>query len=714
MTPQAPAEATRQTRRAACLRLCVILGIATSAVTAAQSPRPVSGRPWRVLSAVPGLVADAAGGTVASVQFDLLVTAAADGGLMELVLPDGTAIDAAITTREAATGHLFVSGALVGGHTGEASLTVVGDTLSGRIVADGRLFLVRRHDGSNTHRFAEVDPAQFPPEAPPLMPPPPPVAAAARDRHPAGDSSAFVDVMVLYTPLARMQSGGVSAMTAEAVASVSLANVALSNSGAVHRLRLVHVAEATYAEDGSSATSLDRLTTTGDGYMDNVPALRNQYRADVVTLLTADTDACGVGWLMGPASVNASFDSHAFNVVSWSCAAGNLSLAHEIGHNMGLQHDRPNSGGLLPAASYAYGYYVAGIARDVMAYPAPCGCPRSAVFSSPLVNFPGIATPTPAGTATENATRALLDTAPVVANFRQSLVNTAAPPPADYDGDARSDLVFFRPAAGTWHVLRSGVSFLTGSTYAWGFGSDTPVLGDFDGDRKADLAVFRASSGTWYVSPSSSGFASYSSYTWGIGTDRPVAADYDGDRKTDVAVFRPDGGFWYILRSSTGFATYSTYQWGQATDVPVAADYDADGRADVAVFRPSTGMWFLLLSSSNYTQYTSYQWGADGDVPVPADYDGDGHADLAVFRPATGTWFIRWSASGYSTTSSYQWGMSADRVVPGDYDGDGRTDIAVFRPSAGTWYVKLSSTGLDGFVTYLWGTGTDTPLLARP
>ena len=69
--------------------------------------------------------------------------------------------------------------------------------------------------------------------------------------------------------------------------------------------------------------------------------MRNPYRADVVTLLSTDPDACGIGYLMGPSAINSSFAPWAFNVVNWTCANGNLSMAHEIGHNMGLNHDRP-------------------------------------------------------------------------------------------------------------------------------------------------------------------------------------------------------------------------------------------------------------------------------------------------------------------------------------------------------------------------------------
>ena len=69
-------------------------------------------------------------------------------------------------------------------------------------------------------------------------------------------------------------------------------------------------------------------------------------------------------WVMRSFEINSSFEPYAFSVVNWTCANANLSMAHEIGHNMGLNHDRPNAGNPSPAFPYAYGYAVNGLARD--------------------------------------------------------------------------------------------------------------------------------------------------------------------------------------------------------------------------------------------------------------------------------------------------------------------------------------------------------------
>ena len=108
-----------------------------------------------------------------------------------------------------------------------------------------------------------------------------------------------------------------------------------------------------YTESGNFSTDLNRLTNSSDGFMDNVHALRNTYGADLVSLIIEGTSLCGLGWLMTTESN--SFQALAFSVVARICATGNFSFGHELGHNMGLQHDRMNtsSDGVFP---FSHGY----------------------------------------------------------------------------------------------------------------------------------------------------------------------------------------------------------------------------------------------------------------------------------------------------------------------------------------------------------------------
>src|SRR5262249_10303608 len=131
----------------------------------------------------------------------------------------------------------------------------------------------------------------------------------------------------------------------------------------------------------------ERLRQPADGFMDNVHTLRDTSGADVVALLVERASYCGVGYLMQTPSY--AFADYAFGVVLRSCATGNYSFGHELGHIMGSDHDQSHSsgGGSYP---YSFGYQAPNRAfRDVMAYDCPGGCPRVLHFSNPDVNYLG-------------------------------------------------------------------------------------------------------------------------------------------------------------------------------------------------------------------------------------------------------------------------------------------------------------------------------------
>jgi hypothetical protein len=105
----------------------------------------------------------------------------------------------------------------------------------------------------------------------------------------------------------------------------------------------------------------------------------------------------------------------AFAVVNYSCAAENLSLAHEIGHLQGARHNVDVDSTETPF-KYGHGYcYKPASWRTVMSYDCASGTARLPYWSNPDVKHDGI----PMGTADkENNSRVLTETASTITNFR--------------------------------------------------------------------------------------------------------------------------------------------------------------------------------------------------------------------------------------------------------------------------------------------------------
>lgn len=228
------------------------------------------------------------------------------------------------------------------------------------------------------------------------------------------------DLMVVYTAASAARYGA-AVLESNIQAAVEAANQAYINSQVGITLNLVSTGQVDVAEGSSMSATKTTLQSSSA-----VANLRNQVGADIVMLVSENSDYCGLASLM--TSNSTSFASSAYGVVYSACLS-NQSLAHEVGHNQGLMHDRDSSsyGGVYP---YSYGYRRCvsdgtGF-RDIMSYSCS-GAPRVLVFSNPYVSWNGY----PAGvsyeaspsTSAENA-RTLINTAATVAAFRSSTSST--------------------------------------------------------------------------------------------------------------------------------------------------------------------------------------------------------------------------------------------------------------------------------------------------
>jgi peptidyl-Asp metalloendopeptidase len=309
-------------------------------------------------------------------------------------------------------------GTAEGAPRSEVTISKSDDASSAAVSLNGKFYQVRPVAGSTSvHVVQEINRDAYPKEGKPL---PARGGGPRPDLAMGADSGDTIDVMVLYTPAAKIAAGGQTAIELLIENAAADANTGYANSHLTHTVRVVHKEEVAYDEASGFEDALTRLAGSADGVMDQIHQLRNQYGADMVSLFINNTQYCGLAYLLR--DLTQDFSGSAFSVVHWDCAVGNHSFAHEMGHNLGADHDRANGcSGLFP---YSCGYQHAPQFRTIMAYPcAGQPCPRENYWSSPEIFFLGIATGIVQGAAeaADNVTT-LKQTVPIAARWRTSAV----------------------------------------------------------------------------------------------------------------------------------------------------------------------------------------------------------------------------------------------------------------------------------------------------
>ncbi len=232
------------------------------------------------------------------------------------------------------------TGVLAPPHVGFASFAVVDGVVAGTVREGQNVARVHGRLGGRVE-VATVDAASL---APCTEPEVDRFVSSAPQLAPlsiALATAATIDVMVVWTPLARATEGGAAAVEALIDLALAETNSAYAESGVLQRVRLAARHEVAYSESPSVVTDLARMTIANDGFLDQIPALRDACGADVVAMIVESGQSCGVANSL--TNLGAGFAPYAFCVVARNCAAANLSLAHELGHVMGLAHDRDTS-----------------------------------------------------------------------------------------------------------------------------------------------------------------------------------------------------------------------------------------------------------------------------------------------------------------------------------------------------------------------------------
>ena len=427
--------------RIASLTLCTVL----PHVVYAQAPSP--GVFSEVQTAVvPHNSAALEPATVRSrvVQVDTgKITAARRGReILKLNLFDDAVVEVRIKRVRPTRSGYFISGTPSGAEWGEVRLVVNGSVMVGTVVTPKSKYTIRS-TGSSRHVIRQIDPAREAFEceagpAPVLAPPPrpseiPALPTQAEDT-PTEDGSE-IRMLIAYTSALEAEQCGPAGMRALIDLFIQSANQAFEDSGVTPRLVLAHATMVDYVAQ-SPSTDLRRIQDPDDGYLDEVHALRNPFAADLVHLLTNKESPGVVGIAVQLLSESLANEDNAFAVTA---NGEEHFFTHEIGHNLGLLHDRYDHGRLSSIYPYAYGYVnkhtlepeapASSRWRTVMStfhrcFAAGFDCESLLRFSNPDQSYKGDPLGVPADDTTigldgpSDARRTISNTARWVASFR--------------------------------------------------------------------------------------------------------------------------------------------------------------------------------------------------------------------------------------------------------------------------------------------------------
>jgi hypothetical protein len=333
---------------------------------------------------------------VAPVRLNLAGLEDPDERRLSLPLPDGTVLRVERTDLErrgrrdyAWRGRMVNAKGEVNGHV---TLTVWKNYVIGRIVTPGKIWRIVPEQGR--HWLAQAVEPGLPcgtderSEIVSLVMKSAAATESAETPEPAVDAAAAFTRLRLVVVYPRATAGGDAArLTAEIRAAVDDGNSALANGGVNARIELVAVREVNHQESRDPVDDLIFLYENPA-----MVALRRQMNAPLLSIITlASPGICGIANLMDRNEYEGRIKPIGVSLVRRGCL-GRQTLMHEIGHNLGAQHDESNithpESMLVP---YSKAHFVVGSFRTVMSYFNECegSCPEIDYFSNPNVTFDG-------------------------------------------------------------------------------------------------------------------------------------------------------------------------------------------------------------------------------------------------------------------------------------------------------------------------------------
>ena len=283
---------------------------------------------------------------------------------LTLNLFDDILLVAVIDQIAATSAGYSLSGRIDGEESSSMVLVVNGDVIAGEVsTLTGTYTLRTARDGTRVIR--QLDPSTFPPEAPERQPPP----SSARDRPGAGpilsadharaapglvsaplavdassagpEDGSVIDILVAYTQAARTAEGGRDQIGALIDLMIAQTNLAFRYSGVITQLNLVHTAEVDYSvAEHPDVSLIYALEDPSDGHLDELHTMRDRHAADLVALIVTHPYPYGGeanAWWWHPHLEDTDPSRIAFSVTRSDVGP---AFIHEIGHNLGVHHDR--------------------------------------------------------------------------------------------------------------------------------------------------------------------------------------------------------------------------------------------------------------------------------------------------------------------------------------------------------------------------------------